>query len=207
MKTRSTTLELPETKRKLVDAGVSLMRTKGYNATTVDNICGEAGVTKGGFFHYFTSKEDLAKAAAARFREEQAQVMNEAAFRKLEDPLDRVYGRLEFVEESKGGVQVTRGCLIGDFAQELSFTHPELRSVCEEAFAAMALDFEKDLAEAKARHAPDAGFDPKSVAMLYVSIVQGSMMMAKAADSNAVLKANIAQLRRYVESLFGAGRP
>ena len=38
--------ELPETKRKLVDAGVKLMRTRGYNATTVDEICADAGVTK-----------------------------------------------------------------------------------------------------------------------------------------------------------------
>jgi len=45
---------LPETKRKLVDAGVNLMRNRGFNATTVDDVCAAAGVTKGGFF--ITSK-------------------------------------------------------------------------------------------------------------------------------------------------------
>jgi TetR/AcrR family transcriptional repressor of nem operon len=58
MSNRTDTNQLPETKRKLVDAGVALMRQRGFSATTVDDICAEAGVTKGGFFHYFKSKED-----------------------------------------------------------------------------------------------------------------------------------------------------
>jgi TetR/AcrR family transcriptional repressor of nem operon len=53
--------EMPATKRKLVEAGIKLVRAQGYNATTVDDICAAAGVTKGGFFHYFKSKEELAK--------------------------------------------------------------------------------------------------------------------------------------------------
>jgi TetR/AcrR family transcriptional repressor of nem operon len=198
------TTELPETKRKLVDAGVKLMRAQGYNATTVDDICSAAGVTKGGFFHYFKSKEDIAKAAVTRFREGKAKDFQDAPFHKLADPLDRVYGRLDFVKESTGvSARVTKGCLIGMFAQELSFTNPELRSACQDSFARMAKDFEKDLAEAKSIHAPKAEFDPKNVAMLYVSILQGSMMLAKASEANDVLFENIEQFRRHLQSLFG----
>jgi hypothetical protein len=39
--------------------------------------------------------------------------------------------------------------------------------------------------------------------MLYVSIVQGSLMLAKASETNAVLHENIEQFRRYLQSLFG----
>ena len=69
MSAQTQTNHLPETKRKLVDAGVSLMRHRGFNATTVDDICTAAGVTKGAFFHYFKSKDDLATAAVIRFHE------------------------------------------------------------------------------------------------------------------------------------------
>src|SRR6266852_3516261 len=69
MSTQLQTTELPETKRKLVDAGVNLMRSRGFNATTVDDVCAAAGVTKGGFFHYFKSKDNLAAAAVTRFHE------------------------------------------------------------------------------------------------------------------------------------------
>jgi TetR/AcrR family transcriptional regulator, transcriptional repressor for nem operon len=197
------TTELPETKRKLVDAGVKLMRARGFNATTVDDICTEAGVTKGGFFHYFKSKQDIAAAAVTRFHEIKARDFQNAPFRQFADPLDRVFGRLDFAKESVGGDKhLTKGCLIGMFAQELSFTNPDLRDACKDTFARIAKDFEADLAEAKARHAPKAKFDPKNLAMLYVSIVQGSLMLAKASGANDVLLENIEQFRQLLESLF-----
>jgi TetR/AcrR family transcriptional repressor of nem operon len=161
-------------------------------------------VTKGGFFHYFKSKEELAQAAVTRFREIKAQAFAGAPFRKLADPLDRVFGRLDFVLKSSGGQNaVTKGCLIGMFAQELSFTHPELRNVCQQSWLRQAEDFEQDLTEAKALHAPKADFSPKQVATLYVTIIQGSLMLAKAAEANTVMVENLEQFRGYLKSLFG----
>jgi TetR/AcrR family transcriptional repressor of nem operon len=46
---------------KIVAAAIDLFRRNGYVATTVDEICAAAGVTKGAFFHHFESKEDLAE--------------------------------------------------------------------------------------------------------------------------------------------------
>ncbi|MGO8765398.1 MAG: TetR/AcrR family transcriptional regulator [Limisphaerales bacterium] len=207
MLNRTQVPDLPETKRKLVDAGVKLMRACGFNATTVDEICEAAGVTKGGFFHYFKSKEDIAKAAVTRFYERKAKDFQDAPFRKLADPLDRVFGRLDFAKEAAGGDRhLTKGCLIGMFAQELSFTNPELRRTCRDTFSRIAEDFEADLAEAKRIHAPKAGFNPKNLAMLYVSIVQGSLMLSKASGSNDVLLENIEQFRSYLQNLFGRTR-
>src|SRR6267378_1290959 len=204
MSKRLQTTELPETKRKLVDAGVNLMRSRGFNATTVDDVCAAAGVTKGGFFHYFKSKDNLAAAAVTRFHELKAKQFADAPFRRLADPLERVFGRLDFAKESWGGNRgLTKGCLVGMFAQELSFTNPELRLVCEDRFARIAKDFETDLAEAKALYAPRAAFNPKRLAMLYVSIVQGSLMLAKASESNRVLVENLEQFRAYLQTLFG----
>ena len=52
---------------KLLDAAVHVIRSKGYSAARVDDICVEAGLTKGAFFHHFASKEACAVAAAAHF--------------------------------------------------------------------------------------------------------------------------------------------
>jgi len=49
-----------ESRQKLLDAAISLVREKGYAATTVDQVCERAGLTKGAFFHYFESKDALA---------------------------------------------------------------------------------------------------------------------------------------------------
>lgn len=194
----------PETKLKLVDAGIQLMRAQGFNATSVDDICHAAGVTKGAFFHYFKTKDDIARAATERFRDLKDADYAAAPFRRLSDPLARVFGRLDFVKESSGGARrLTRGCLIGTLAQELSFTHPELREVCQDAFLHIAREFEKDLAAAKLARRPAFDFDPKAVALLYVSIFQGSSLMAKASDSNATLLGNLEQFRQYLRILFG----
>jgi TetR/AcrR family transcriptional repressor of nem operon len=59
------------------------------------------------------------------------------------------------------------------------------------------------LAEAKALHAPKADFDPKKLALFYVSLFQGSSLLAKSSASNSVLVDNIEQFRAYLKSLFG----
>ncbi|MDB6136996.1 MAG: transcriptional regulator, TetR family [Verrucomicrobiaceae bacterium] len=194
---------MPETKRKLLDASVTLMRTKGFNGTSVDDICTAAGVTKGGFFHYFKSKEEVAKNAAGHFRDSKVQDYGSAPFRKLADPLDRVFGRLEFmVKSAVSGSSPTLGCLIGTLAQELSFTHPEMRAVLQESFARMSRDFEKDLAEAQELYAVGSLFNASAVTSMFIAMYQGSLLMAKASGSNEVLVKNVDEFRSYLRSLF-----
>ena len=198
----------PVTKRKIVDAGVNLMRSRGFNATTLDDICAAAGVTKGGFFHYFKSKEEIAKAALERFAAGKSNDFQNAEFRKVTDSLERLFARLDFVVQSIGGTsRVTKGCLIGMLAQELSASNPALRAACQASFVRVAQDFENDLIAAKADYAPKASFDTKSVATLYVAIIQGSLMLAKSSESNRVLAENIEHFRRYLQFLFGKRNP
>ncbi len=61
----------------------------------------------------------------------------------------------------------------------------------------MARAFAKDVEEAKSVHAPEADFDPGKVAALYVSIIQGSNILAKTEESNEVIAENLRQFRVY----------
>lgn len=195
-----------ESKRKLLDAAMKLMIAKGFTATTVDEICSEAGLTKGSFFHYFDSKEDLAKAAAKHFHEFQQCMFDGADFRSIADPLDRVHGRLDFLVGLAGNPQMPKSCLIGNLAQEVSGTHEEIRCVCQCAFDTSAADFERDVAAARLKHAPKADFNPASIGRLYLTLIQGSMVLAKAAKSPEIFAENVEHLRHYIESLFGKTR-
>src|SRR3954452_17892940 len=81
---------------KLLDAALSLIRAKGYSATSVDDLCAAAGVTKGAFFHHFKSKEVLAVAAADHWSEKTGAFFAAAPYHQHKDPLERVLGYLDF---------------------------------------------------------------------------------------------------------------
>ena len=48
-----------ETRIKIIEAAIRLFSTHGYNKASVDDICGEAGVSKGAFYHHFKGKQAL----------------------------------------------------------------------------------------------------------------------------------------------------
>ena len=48
-----------ETKRKLISAGLELIKTNGFDAINVEDITRKAGVAKGTFYTYFKRKEDI----------------------------------------------------------------------------------------------------------------------------------------------------
>jgi len=47
------------TKSRILDAAQTLLSSHGYESSTIDDIITAAGVTKGAFYHYFKSKENL----------------------------------------------------------------------------------------------------------------------------------------------------
>jgi AcrR family transcriptional regulator len=48
-----------ETRTKIMESAIKLFSTNGYNKASVDNICAEAGISKGAFYHHFESKQAL----------------------------------------------------------------------------------------------------------------------------------------------------
>ena len=48
-----------ETEQKILETARQLMRKNGYDAVSIRDICKEAGVTTGAFYHHFRSKEEM----------------------------------------------------------------------------------------------------------------------------------------------------
>ena len=60
-------VKVPEVRRnELLDCAQALFFERGYEATTISDIIERAGVSKGGFYHHFASKEEMLEALAAR---------------------------------------------------------------------------------------------------------------------------------------------
>ncbi|MEK6813273.1 MAG: TetR/AcrR family transcriptional regulator [Nitrospirota bacterium] len=191
------------TKRKLLAAAQNLMLAKGFTATTVDDVCESARLTKGSFFHYFETKEALGKAVLDRYVSTMFQAIQDAPFLKKDDPLQRIYGYVDFLIEMSRNPAKQSGCLLGTFSQELSDTHPGIRKTCAQHFARWAEALRLDIASAKAKHAGRKRWDPAALAEHIIIVVEGSLILARANQNYGVVERNLKQLKQYMNGLFG----
>lgn len=200
------TLAQHESKTKLLDAALHVIRAKGYAATTVDDICQAAGVTKGSFFHHFKSKDELALAAAGHFSAMAEGLFAAAPYHEAQDPLERLLGYVDFRASILGGELPEYTCLLGTMVQETYATHPDIRAACDRGMSSHIAELTRDIEAAKQRYAPDAAWSAESVGYFIQSVLQGAFIFAKAKQNPEVARESLAHLRRYLGVLFSQPR-
>ena len=189
-----------ESKTKLLDATLKVVRQKGYAATRVEDVCAEAGLTKGSFFHHFKSKDELALAATAHFAAMADGLFATAPYRSLSDPRDRVIGYVKFRKAILTGELPEFTCLLGTLVQEAYETHPAIRQACDRYISEHAAMVEKDLAEAKRIYAPKAKWSAQSLALFTQAAIQGAFILAKAKHGPQIAIECLDHLQRYLET-------
>lgn len=189
-------------KDKLLLAAINVVRGKGYSATTVDDLCASAGVTKGAFFHHFKSKEDLAVSAAEHWSAVTGELFATAPYRKLKDPLDRVLGYIDFRKQLLQGDTPEFTCLVGTMVQEVYDSSPRIREACKRSIFDHAAEVAKDIQLAKDLYAPRAEWSAEGLALHTQAVIQGAFILAKAGQSRELAGESITHLRRYLEYLF-----
>ena len=198
-------IELTEgPKRKLLDAALRVIRVQGYAGSSVDDICREAGVTKGSFFHHFKGKDDLAVAATEHWTGVTGNLFESAPFRRVTDPRERVLAYIDFRASLIQGDLPDFTCLLGTMVQETYSTHPDIRDACNRAILFHARTVAADLSDAKRLYAPKAQWEPLDVALFAQAALQGAFILAKAQQDAAAARRAISHLREYVASLLPA---
>jgi TetR/AcrR family transcriptional repressor of nem operon len=192
---------------RLLDAAVHVIRSKGYSAARVEDICAEAGLTKGAFFHHFPSKEACAIAAAAHFAANADALFDAAPYTLLPDPRDRMLGYIDFRKAILLGDLPQFTCLLGTMVQEAYDTQPAIRAACDQYISEHAARVAADVAEAKAVYAPDAEWTAESAALFSQAVLQGAFILAKAKHGPKVAADCLDHLKRYFEGLFNTGAP
>jgi TetR/AcrR family transcriptional repressor of nem operon len=191
-----------DSRQRILDAALGVFRTKGYTATTVDDLCAAAGVTKGSFFHHFDSKEAAALAAIAHWNDTTGALFAAAPYWRVADPRERLLAYLDFRADLVRGSIPEFTCLLGTLVQETFASHPALQAACGAGIEAHARTLVPTIEAAKAQYAPDADWSAESLACHTQAVLQGGFILAKALnDSQAALDA-IAHLKRYATQLL-----
>lgn len=189
---------------RLLEAGVKLIRQQGFAATSVADLCAEAGVTKGAFFHHFTSKDDLGAELARYWSTSTSGFFTDAPFRRIADPLERILGYLDLRIALIGGPAEAFSCVAGTMIQESFRTSAPIREACRDSILGNADLFVSDFAEAIALYGIEA--DARSLSLHMQVVIQGAFILAKAQDSDdaaaAMARDSLLHLKRYLTLLF-----
>jgi TetR/AcrR family transcriptional regulator, transcriptional repressor for nem operon len=191
-----------ESKTKILNAALHVIRAKGYTAARIEDICETAGLTKGSFFHHFSSKEELALAVAEYWSTVTGGLFATAPYHTLADPLDRLLAYIDFRKAILQGELPDFTCLVGTMVQEVYGTHPPIRQACEQSISGHAATLEPDIAEAIRQRGITGDWTARSLALYIQAVIQGAFILAKAKDSPEVAAACLDHLRRYLELLF-----
>jgi TetR/AcrR family transcriptional repressor of nem operon len=191
-----------ESKTRLLNAALHVIRAKGYSATRIEDVCEAAGLTKGSFFHHFESKEALALAAADYWSEVTGGLFATAPYHVPADPLDRLLAYVDFRKGLLLGGLPDFTCLVGTMVQEVYDTHPALREACNKSISEHAATLVPDIKEAMRQRGIQADWTAESLALYMQGTIQGAFILAKAQQSTDVAAACIDHLRRYIELLF-----
>jgi TetR/AcrR family transcriptional regulator, transcriptional repressor for nem operon len=189
-------------KVRLLECALHVFRAKGFAATTVDDVCAAAGVTKGSFFHHFKGKEELALEAISYWNEVTGRLFDEAPYQRIEDPRERLLAYIDFRAALIKGEVPDFTCLLGTLVQDVFETNPGLREACDAGIRAHAMDVAKIIQQAKLMYAPGATWDAKNVGLYTQAALQGAFVLAKARNSMKPALDSVVHLRRYLEMLL-----
>ncbi len=194
----------PQTRDTLMEAAFGLVRQKGLNATSVDEICAAAGVSKGAFFHHFKSKEELAVAAAHHWSAVTEGFFETAPYHLPEDPLERLLGYIDLRREMMDGAIAEFTCFVGTMAQEAWMTSPPVAAATWDSMRRHGDKLVPDIEAAMEARGISGAWSAQGLAQHIVAVTQGAFILAKASGEPAIAQASLDHLRRYIETLFAA---
>lgn len=185
-----------DTRDKLVQVGADIIARQGFNATGINTVLSTAGVPKGSFYYYFSSKEDFGLAVIESFVEAYEARLEAILGDTSRPPLERLRNYFRAGMADMASSECARGCLIGNLGQELSAQSDVFRARLDQVFRG----WERRLGEclAAAREAGDipADQDVEALASFILAGWEGAILRAKMVKSTQPMQG-------FIDVFFG----
>jgi TetR/AcrR family transcriptional repressor of nem operon len=160
-----------ESKTRLLDATLRVVRAKGYSASRIGDVCAEAGLT---LFQHFKSKEGLALAAMAHWDAHAPQIFAAAPDHDAGNPLGRLIAYIEFRKAILTGELPDFTCIAGTVIREAYQTHPDVSAACELSISTHAETLEADVRAAMRDHGIRGTRTPDSLALRIQAVIRAA---------------------------------
>ena len=171
---------IPPTRDRLIQAAADLLSRRGFAATSVDELCQQAAAQKGSFYHFFTSKADLAVAAVHY----QWQALKGEVFEPIERSTDRglprltmLVGALDVRQRGEAGSEAL-GSPLGGLGQEIALQDSRIRDAVQATFDEQCRYLQQWLDEAWGERQISAG-DNLTRARQILALLEGALLLAK----------------------------
>ena len=194
------------TRAKILDAAQGLMLDQGFAGTSLDDVIAASGTTKGGFFHHFASKNELARALVERYVAGDMELLDDLftrAERLSRDPLQQlllfVGLQEEAADELTGDVP---GCLYASFCYERDLFDDTTRAAIADAVLAWRTRTRAKLDEVVERYPPRIPIDLDALADEGLALFEGAYVLSRALGDPTLLKGQLRHFRNYLELLF-----
>lgn len=206
-----------DTRSDLLDAAEALILDRGLTGATIDAIVDRSGLSKGAFFHHFSSKAELGRILLDRHRERERRQLEEA-FRRAEqvseDSLIRVLVALTLLEDelrgssgnAEEGATGAQGSLLGSAASQPEAFGEEALRTARESVEERRSFLVTHLEEAARSHPISGGADPEELADTLMALLEGSHLLANldpGTEGSRLAARRLADFRRHLELLFG----
>ncbi len=189
----------PDTRERILDTAARLFHEQGFNATGISTLLREADINAGSLYHYFPSKDALLLAVLERYTHLLHPIVMAPVERATADPIARVFALLQQYRTWLGPQGFAMGCPIGNLALEIADHRPEVRTLIHQNFQGWHAVVRSWL-EAAGDRLP-AGVDRAQLAEYVLTVMEGGVMLARAAQNPAPYDGAVAQLRAHFDLL------
>jgi len=170
---RVTTRSKEATHERIVETAARAIRRSGYDGTSVVDIMKEAGLTHGGFYAHFASREAMLAEAARRACAESAAIAADVV--ASVPPEQALTYMLQAYLSRENLEQVERGCPLAALGSETVRQAPEVRRVTTRHI--------KEMVDLVARQSPDWGQPgAHERALVTVATMVGTLLLARVVD-------------------------
>ena len=192
-------MEFTPAQEKILDAAKVLMLSKGYPATTVDGICKKANVSKGSFYHFFASKEDLGVALLEWYYQKESENMFIGKFNDVKDPTQKMFEFIDHVEKNSKKFW-GNGCLLTNLGMEMVETNPKIQTEVSGIFKKLELRLQKLFAPSTGKKS--AKGSPSELTEQFIVMLEGTIVLARIHKDWSIVNRGMKNFKNHLKLLY-----